>query len=316
MTNRILLLVMLVIFPQLSLAGENYSGKKVLYIDSYHAGFEWSDGIANGVRSVLEKTQAEWKIIHMDTKRHNSQEFMEAAALQAKGVIEEFKPDVVIASDDNASKFLIAPYYKNTELPVVFCGVNWDASGYGFPAKNVTGMVEVALIPQLVNYLKKYAKGERIGFIGADTLSAQKEYEYHQKILNIHYSKAYFAKNFAQWSEMFAKLQYEVDMAVMLNYVGIPDWNQAEARRFVEAQSRIPVGARNDWDMPYALIGVANSAEEQGSWAAQAALKILEGVDPSKIPLTRNKQGKLFFNPRLGKKLGIDTPPPFATLAD
>ncbi len=76
-------------------------------------------------------------------------------------MIDSWQPDVVIASDDNASKYLIAPYYKGGDLPFVFCGLNWDASVYGFPAKNVTGMVEVAQIPQLLEVLKRHAKGDR-----------------------------------------------------------------------------------------------------------------------------------------------------------
>jgi hypothetical protein len=299
-----------------TMAVENYSGKKILHIDSYHAGFDWSDGIVQGVRDVLEKSEVELKVVHMDTKRNASEEFIKSAALKVKAVIEKFKPDVVIASDDNASKYLIVPYYKNADLPVVFCAVNWDASVYGFPCKNVTGMVEVALIPEIIKHLKRYAKGSSIGFIAADRLSAKKEYRYHHKLLNIGYTQAYFAKNFQEWKKLFLKLQDEVDMAIMLNHVGIIGWNAGQAQTFVENHIKIPMGARNSWDMPFSLIGIVNIPEEQGAWAARAALKILEGVPPSKIPLTRNKQGKLFFNPRIGKKLGITTPPPFATISD
>jgi ABC-type uncharacterized transport system substrate-binding protein len=307
---------LLVFFPMGTMAAENYTGKKILFIDSYHAGFEWSDGIARGARDVLEKTGVELKVVHMDTKRNASEVFIKSAALEVKAVIEKFKPDVVIASDDNASKYLIVPYYKNADLPVVFCAVNWDASVYGFPCKNVTGMVEVALIPEIIKHLKRYAKGNRIGFIAADRLSAKKEYQYHRELLNIGYTQAYFAKNFQEWREMFLKLQDEVDMAIMLNHVGIADWNHRQAQTFVEDHTKIPMGARNRWDMPFSLIGIVNIPDEQGAWAAHAALKILEGVPPSKIPLTRNKQGKLFFNLRIGQKLGITTAPPFATLAD
>ncbi len=306
----------LVFFPMTTMAAENYTDKKILFIDSYHAGFEWSDGIAQGVRDVLEKTEVELKVVHMDTKRHASEEFIKSAALKVKAVIEKFKPDVVIASDDNASKYLIVPYYKNADLPVVFCAVNWDASVYGFPCKNVTGMVEVALVPEIIKNLKKYAKGKSIGFIAADRLSAKKEYQYHRELLNIGYIQAYFAKSFQEWKNMYLKLQNEVDMAIMLNHVGITGWNDRQAQTFVENHTKIPMGARNRWDMPFSLIGIVNIPDEQGTWAAHAALKILEGVPPNKIPLTRNKQGKLFFNLRIGKQLGITTPPPFATILD
>ncbi|TBW53341.1 ABC transporter substrate-binding protein [Marinobacter halodurans] len=313
---RISVIPFLLLFAVAVMADANYSGKKILFIDSYHAGFEWSDGIIQGAKDVLKGTGVELKVVHMDTKRNTSETFIKAKALEVKSTIEQFKPDVLIASDDNASKYVIVPYYRDTDLPVIFCAVNWDASTYGFPTKNVTGMVEVTLVPEIVRHLKYYADGDDIGFIGANTLTARKEYDNHRDLLGIDYKKAYFARNFHEWKEMFIKLQSEVDMAIMLNQVGISGWNDAEAIRFVEDNTRIPVGSWNRWVMPYSLLGVTNIPAEQGSWAAQAALKVLEGVPPSKIPLTHNKEGKLFFNPRIGKRLGIQTPPPFATISD
>jgi len=109
------------------------AGKKVLFVDSYHEGYAWSDGVLNGVETGLDGKDVELKVIRMDTKRNKTDDFKKAAALKVKAEIESFKPDVVIASDDNAAKFLIVPYYKNSDLPFVFCGVSWDASGYGFP---------------------------------------------------------------------------------------------------------------------------------------------------------------------------------------
>ena len=125
----------------------SYEGKKVLFIDSYHQGYAWSDGVTKGVQIKMKDTGVQLKVLRMDTKRNSSDDFKKEAAKKAVSVIKEFEPDVVIAADDNASKFLIKPYYKDAELPFVFCGVNWDAKVYGYPYKNVTGMVEVAPIP-------------------------------------------------------------------------------------------------------------------------------------------------------------------------
>ena len=124
-----------------SFAGD-FDGKKVLYIDSYHQGYAWSDGITKGIEEALKDSGAELKVHRMDTKKKPSEEFKKEAAEKAKALIEEYKPDVVIASDDNAAKYLIAPYYKDSEQPFVFCGVNWDAGVYGFPTANITGMVD------------------------------------------------------------------------------------------------------------------------------------------------------------------------------
>ncbi|MBV1787360.1 hypothetical protein KQ940_04760 [Marinobacterium sp. D7] len=313
---RLITVTLLWVFSIATMAQGDHAGKKILFIDSYHQGFEWSDGIIQGARDVLNNTAVELKIVHMDTKRNTSEAFIKSAALGVKAAIDEFEPDVVIASDDNASKYVVVPYLKDSNTPVIFCAVNWDASVYGFPTMNITGMVEVTLVPEIIKDLKYYAKGDSIGFISANTLTARKEFQNHRDRLGISYKKAYFARNYQEWKDMFIELQNEVDMAIMLNHVGISGWNDAEAIRFVEENTRIPVGTWNSWVMPYALLGVANIPSEQGTWAAQAALKVLEGVSPGKIPLTRNKKGKLFFNPRIGKRLGIKTPPPLSTLLD
>ena len=65
--------------------------------------------------------------------RHKTEALIKSAATKAKAVIDELKPDIVIASEDNASKYLIMPLYKNSSIPFVFCGVNFSADAYGFP---------------------------------------------------------------------------------------------------------------------------------------------------------------------------------------
>ena len=51
------------------------------------------------------------------TKKATKKASKKKAAKKAKAVIETFLPNVVIASDDNASKYLIQSYYKNADLP-------------------------------------------------------------------------------------------------------------------------------------------------------------------------------------------------------
>ena len=61
---------------------EDYVGKKVLHIDSYHQGNIWNDSIADAVRKTLQNTGVELKIIHLDTKRNPSEEFQKTAAFE------------------------------------------------------------------------------------------------------------------------------------------------------------------------------------------------------------------------------------------
>ena len=287
--------------------GKKYNGKKVLFIDSYHEGYAWSDGITRGVQTILRGTGVDLKVIRMDTKRNTSDDFKKAAALKAKAEIEAFKPDVVIAADDNASKFLIEPYFKNAELPFVFCGVNWDATVYGYPYSNTTGMVEVTPIPQIIDQLKPYARGSRLGFIAPDLLTAKKEAANYKSVFDYDVT-TYYAKDLEDWKKGFLELQNQVDMIIVASDGGLYDDKADELRAFVEANTRIPTGAAYDFMAPLTLIAYGKVAEEQGAWSAQSALKILDGTPPSGIPIVKNKEGTLIINAKIAKSLRVSIP--------
>ena len=149
-----------------------YEGKKILFINSYHEGYEWSDGISAAINESFEDTGVELRFFYMDTKRNPEEDFKNQSAHDAKAVLDFFDPDVVITSDDNAFKYLIMPYYRNATLPFAFCGINWDISAYeGAPYTNTAGMIEVVPIVELVDCLKNYSSGTRIGYLSIDSLT-------------------------------------------------------------------------------------------------------------------------------------------------
>jgi ABC-type uncharacterized transport system substrate-binding protein len=182
------------------------------------------------------------------------------------------------------------------------------------PYRNVTGMVEVSPIPQLVGLLRSHARGPRLGYLTENTETKRKELEYHERLFGIRYDRVYLVDSFAQWREAFLKAQDEVDALVILGVAKLTDWDDTEAVRLAETATRIPTGTDFEWLMHVAMLGVAKSPEEQGRWAAKAALKILDGVAPSQIPLAYNEEGKLLFNARIGAQVGVTDPPRLAEL--
>lgn len=297
-------------------ATENYIGKKILYIDSYHLEYPWSAGILQGVKNGLRHTGVKLKTIHMDTKRHRSEIFKVRAGLKVKQLIDSYQPDVVIASDDNASKYIIQPYYKNASLPFVFCGVNWDASTYGYPYDNVTGMIEVGLIKALLAQLSGYAKGQRLGVLSIDSFSERKVINHYKDVFDIEMAEEYYVSTFEEWKQKYIQLQNQVDQVLLESTKGIPDWDEQEAIRFVKQYTKIPTGTMNAWMMPVAMMGYVKIPEEQGEWAASAALKILAGQTPRDIPIARNTQGKLMININVSTKAHITFSLPILKVAE
>jgi ABC-type uncharacterized transport system substrate-binding protein len=280
--------------------------KKVLFIDSYHAGYVWSDGEVQGAQSAIGD-KYEFKVFHMDTKRNSSAEAQKKAGEDAKAEIDSWKPDVVIAADDNAAKLVIVPFYKDSDVPFVFCGINWDASSYGFPLKNVTGVLEVSVIKPLLDSMQKFAKGSRVGFIGKDNETDRKEAD-NLKKLNVQLSSIKFVNTFEEWKTAFIKVQDESDMLIFINNAGISGWDDAEAMKFTRENTKIPTGSTHDFIAPFVLVDYAKLAEEQGELAAGIAMNILEGKSPKDFPIITNKKGQIYINLAIAKKLGIQFP--------
>jgi hypothetical protein len=282
-----------------------YAGAKILFVDSYHQGYEWSDGIEAGIQQVLQDTGVELAVVHMDTKRNPDEAFKVSAAQRAKAEIASFDPDVVIAADDNAQQYLIAPYFKDTDLPVVFCGVNWDASIYGYPTRNVTGMVEVELVERLVGHLKIYADGKRVGYVTVDSATERKAAQAYNERFFDHEMAEYWVRTWDEFKEAYLQAQDEVDIVLLGTNAGIDRWDPDEAERFFVEHTTVPTGAVYDWLAPYALITLAKNANEQGEWAAESALRILDGAAPSSIAITQNQKGILVLNLNLAEQLDV-----------
>ncbi len=302
------LVLMMQAFPPAAAGQTGPAGKTVLWLDSYHQGYEWTDGIERGIRAVLDDTGVILRIHRMDTKRHREEAFKVATGKNAAAEIKRLKPDLVIASDDNAQQYVIVPYFKNAGLPVVFCGVNWDASVYGYPCANVTGMVEVEPIETLMWHLKRYAGGERTGLIGGNTPSILKVVNAY----NAHFFetplKTYLMNDFKAFKAAFVRSQAENDMVIFYNHAGIDGWSGEAAEPFIAAQTRKPTGSPLDYMAPFVMFTVGKLPEEQGEYAARAALRILAGENPAAIPLAQNEKSVLTVNLKMTEAVGLVIP--------
>lgn len=280
-----------------------------LYVSSYHSGYEWNDGIERGIEKVLTG-KCELDRFYMDTKRNTDAEFAETMALAAKQHIESTAPDIVIACDDNASKYLVMPYYRDADLPIVFCGINWTVNNYEYPYSNVTGIVEISPIKPLLNHvMETLGKVKRAVYLGPDVISQRKEFELNRQI----YAKqgieisAIFVKTMAEWKEGFLQGQ-KADFLVIGNNGGINDWDQGQVIDFLKNNSRKLTVTNYDWMAEYTILTMSKTADEQGEWAAATALAVLDGENIKEIPIVVNRRWNIFINNKLLEQTNIKLP--------
>ena len=273
------------------------STPKCLYISSYHKGYAWSDGVERGVRSVLND-RCEILQFDMDTKRNKSTEYKKAAALEAKTLIDLWKPDVVITADDNAAKYIIQQHYKNKEIPFVFCGVNWTTKEYGFPYRNVTGIIEVAPIRPLLEQVRALVPTTKSAlYIGAKTVTERKNYARIKKAANRQaiLTDSALVLTVEDWLAAYAKAQ-NYDFIVIGSNAGITDWNTQTVLAGIKPLTNKLSVTNHEWMMPYTMLGFTKVAEEQGELAAKAALSILSGIDITRIAIVPNRKWDMWAN--------------------
>lgn len=280
---------------------------KCLYISSYHSGYDWSDGVETGIRKTL-LGECELRQFDMDTKRKRDPEDLAKAVRKAIAIIESWRPDVVITSDDNAAKHLIVPHYSESQVPFVFSGINWTVEEYGFPFPNVTGIVEVAPIEPMLREAMEISEGSRGVYIGADTLTEEKNFSRISQgasriggvIDKILVSTA------ADWREAFLEATDTVDYIVMGSNSGIEDWDKAAMAAFVQAQTNVISVTNHGWMMHVSALGYTKIPEEHGEWAAEAALEILGGSSPAAIPIVTNRKWDLWVNQSIVDSAGAE----------
>jgi len=316
MLHKFLAMVFLVATSGMQFALADDALPRCLFVSSYHQGYAWSDGVQEGVESVLEG-RCELRQFDMDTKRRKSEADKRAAALDAKGLIDSWKPDVVIAADDNASRYLIKPYFRGADLPFVFCGVNWSVDEYEYPYSNVTGMIEVApLVPMLDKAVELSGSEKPFHYIGANTATERKNlarFEKAAKKLGLKIESR-LVNSLSEWLDAYEAAQEGAFIAVG-SYAGIADWDIEAASRAIATRSRVLSVTNHHWMMGVSMLGFTKIPSEHGAWAAEAALTILDGVKPTEIPIIANRKWDLWVNKDLLSQTGLQLPPALSAKA-
>ncbi len=283
---------------------------KCLYVSSYHQGYAWSDGVERGLRKALEG-HCEIRQFDMDTKRNKGEANARQAAQDALEIISDWQPDVLITSDDNAARYLVMPNFRETKLPVVFCGVNWTADEYGFPYSNVTGIVEVAPVkPMLTEAIKSMGGSRQAWYIGAATPTEEKNARRFRQAaseagLDI---TVRLAETVDDWLRAYSDAQQNAGLLIVGSSSGIPDWKPADITSAISVKTKILSVTNHEWMMPYAILGYTKIPEEHGEWAGYAAVNILKGANPADIPIVTNRKWDLWLNTGLLEVSGIELP--------
>lgn len=290
---------------------------KVLVVMSYQVSFSWVQEIKEGIDAVLAG-DAIIRYFYMDTKTHI--EKGPEKAKEAYALYKKYKPEGVIAADDNAQSMFVVPYLKDkVKTPVMFCGVNADPEKYGYPAANVSGIIErlhiaetIAFTQQLMPQIKSVASMMKDSPT-AKLVSAQFQNESH--MFPARFIGFRQPKNIQEVKTMSIELRDQCDVLAMETMLGTLDENgnpltDKEVIPIVVETFKKPIITTNAQMLKYGLLCAVNkSGQEQGAKAAAMLLKAMQGTPVTDIPMVRNTQGRRYLNVTEMKTFGIKPKP-------
>ena len=284
----------------------------MLLVHSYHRGYRWVDTITEGVQSAIRGTGIELDIFCMDAKRHTDEAWKIDAGRRARKRVDEYHPDIILAADDDAQEYF-AVSYLNTALPVVFTGVDADPSKYGYPAANVTGVIERPHFKESLAFAQRLCPIKRIAVLSChDSTSILALGFMKQEQLNVEVTDWLMVDDFNDWKKAVDRFNRSADAIVIRSYQAVrkPGSLENMAPRDVAAwtseHATIPTIAFHDFEIQDGLlVGVVKSGQEYGRIPAEYAIRILEGTSPGSLPIIKPSKGIKMINRTTAQRLGI-----------
>jgi ABC-type uncharacterized transport system substrate-binding protein len=295
--------LIVLIFAVLVSAGCGKRFKKIFYINSYHEGYAPSDEKMTAVQeTIASRSDVVLKIFFMDRQRLKDDKSLQAKIAEALKAIRDFNPDVIIASDDDAVKYIIAPNFRKGPIPVVFCGVYWSCHQYGLPTAFVTGMLEVLPVKESLELLRKtYPEMKKITVLSGNSSPDRKNIKILETLFREEglVTETDLVDNFDSWKQFFAAANKNSDVVFLPSNGAISGWKDTEAWEFMYKNIRKPTFTCDESMMRFAVFGMTKVEREQGEWAAKTALAILADKKPSDFPVAVNRQTRGYINPIL-----------------
>lgn len=272
--------------------------RHVLVITSYAEGSAWNDAIVHGLDFEFKSTSnVEVDYEHLDALHKWGQLHQRQFAEYLHDKVQENVPDLIVASDDPAVRFVIN--YRGVmlpEVPVVVCGVNDLRNEADYVLQNprpwMTGVLEP--IDQAANVdlaLHLFPDTRAVTLIGlarpADTV---REIRARFPALQVHVIPVNDQPIAATLRQLEQLPDHTAVIFAPFSRDGAGEvFQSVESARLVAQHTHAPIFTPNVSAVGFGPIGGRMADPfQQGLTAASMALQILNGASPASIPIKRD----------------------------
>ncbi|MBI4797724.1 MAG: PAS domain S-box protein [Desulfarculus sp.] len=278
---------------------------RVVILDSYHQGEDWSDNELAGILPTLHQLYPDLApaIERLDAKRWPGPANLHNVRRYLADKYRTRRPDLLMVLDNSALDLVLQ---NRGELfpgvPVVFAGVNGFRPEMIAGQPGITGVKENQNIAGTLELILALQPGTRrvlaVHDYTSSGLSMRREAEEAFAPFRDRLEVTFTAD--APFARLDQQLRGLPADAVVLILTYVTDqagrtFTRAESTRLICQASPVPVYAAHETRLGHGILGgLLLEGREHGAQAAEMALKVLAGADPASLPVADSRARPIF----------------------
>ncbi len=298
----------------------NLEKPRILVLQSYYTDYSWVNDINKGILRILGGKPYSIRYYYMDTKRKPNLEYKIKSGQSARRMIDDWKPDIIIAVDDDAQKHAAMYYINNPSVKIIFTGMNAETKEYNYDtADNVTGILERIPFQEFREVFSSILPLDKNRIIHISDASTTSNF-IHDELKPVNWGRLQLIRSiqcetFDDWKNAIEIANNTADIILITHYHTIKDKNGSviaprKIIEWTEPRLKIPdIGCWGFFVEDGGMMAIAVSPFEQGELAAKMAVKIIEGhVSPKSIPVLTSNQYIVYIREKSVKKRNFVMP--------
>jgi hypothetical protein len=265
----------------------NAAKPRIMVLHSGAEGSAWVEQVDEGIRTVLDANRrplsVEWNYLGFASTATRG---MPEAAAAARRAIDRFKPDVLIAVDDEANSLVAQSYVGRPKPRILYVSINQPPAAYGYTgASNVSGIAEQMPWAAIRDALIQLFPGRavRLSVVGVDSPTDQAEVAQLTAFDDwgpVEIGKPTLVSSAGAWRD--AVTRADGDALLVLGPQDLPGDDgavitAAELNRWTQDNARpLPIGTQVDFVPDGGALSFAPAPDDYGRRAVELALDWLD----------------------------------------
>jgi PAS domain S-box-containing protein len=310
-----LLLVCLVLIG-FAISAEAAQSPRVLVLNSYHLGYDWSDDETRGLKSELTKALPDVLLYYeyLDAKKFPRKTHFPRLAELYANKYRAMRFDAIIVMDNAALEFAMRYRLRLfRKRPIVFCGINDYAPSMLQGMMPITGVAELQdSTGTLEMALKHFPKTREVLVLHDYTdsgLAIRRELENTLGRFSGISVRFVNDEPLAQTLEQVRAMPKD-SLVVMLSYAVDQTgrtFTQADVARKVTDVSPVPVYGVHAEQLGHGVVGGRMlSGDIQGSKAAELVIRILKGESAGDMPVLTSNISSVMLDYQVATRYGLN----------